>query len=324
MRARLTFVLLAVSVTVTVSADQIDPAAALDEARKLIADKKYEQAATVLAPAADAAAVIADDSMRRKALGAVHFYSAVAWSAAGDEKKAKAHLSEFFAAAPDTRSIDPSKFDARFVSLFQEMVPVDTGTFERYYPSFLSFESDQRAPEPGTFGNVPAILLLATAAEKRQWGSLLAPGDRQRFIDEFWKKRDTMPETEDNEFRHTFERRVAYADKVFAAVDGRGSMTDRGKVFVLLGEPALVRRNSIRQRNSREQIWLAYDANSTMLNGTIENWIYRREQLPVRVGQDQLLYRFVNQIGIGEYILQQENVSAMKVLATAGHPPRPE
>lgn len=322
MRARLTVVVL-LAFSVSAFATQVDPAAALDEARKLIAEKKFEQAGAILTPAVDAAAAISDESVRQKALGAIHFYSAVAWSGAKDEKKAKAHLAEYFKAAPDTRSIDPKKFDARFVNLFQQMVPSDSGSFQQYYPSFTSFEAaPQRAVEPGTWGNVPAILLLATSAEKREWSSLMAPADRQRFIEAFWKKRDTMPQTEDNEFRHTFERRVAYADKVFDAVDGRGSMTDRGRVFVLLGEPALIRRNSIRQRSSREQVWLAYE--STMLNGTIEHWIYQREQLPVRVGQDQLLYRFVNQVGIGEYVLQQENASAMQVLAVAGHPPRPE
>jgi GWxTD domain-containing protein len=320
MRARLILVLFAISASAFAS-QVVDPAVALDEARKLIAEKKFDQAATLLAPAADGAAAIENDSTRRQALAAVHFYSAVAWSGAGEEKKAKAHLSEFFTVSPDSRTIDPKKYDARFVNLFQQMAPSEGGTFHQYYPAFAAFQPDAHRPtEAGTFGNFPAMLLLATSGEKREWGSLIVQSDRERFIEAFWKKRDPMPATEENEFRNAFERRVAYADKVFAADDGRGAMTDRGKVFVLLGEPALVRRRPLTQRNSREQVWLAYD--HTMLNGTIEQWVYERGQLPVRIAQDQLLYRFVNQVGIGDYVLQQENAFAMQVLATAGNPAR--
>ena len=48
-------------------------------------------------------------------------------------------------------------------------------------------------------------------------------------------------------FKTGFDRRVAFADANFVQAEGtRGSMTDRGMVFVLLGPPTYVGRKPIR------------------------------------------------------------------------------
>jgi GWxTD domain-containing protein len=62
---------------------------------------------------------------------------------------------------------------------------------------------------------------------------------RESFIEDFWGKRDPTPGTEENENRIEYERRVKYVERFFKEKigSGRGWESDRGKVYLLLGEP---------------------------------------------------------------------------------------
>ncbi|UCH96660.1 MAG: GWxTD domain-containing protein, partial [Candidatus Aminicenantes bacterium] len=58
------------------------------------------------------------------------------------------------------------------------------------------------------------------------------------FIEEFWKKRDPNPETEENENREEFGERIIYANKWFKEHSkGRGWDTQRGRILLQLGFP---------------------------------------------------------------------------------------
>src|SRR4029450_11320931 len=84
-------------------------------------------------------------------------------------------------------------------------------------------------------GPVPWIM---TSAEKSRWDDLAPGADWQEFVDQFWEARNPEPGNPDNVFKTTFERRVAFADAHFLQdEETRGSLTDRGMVFVLLGPP---------------------------------------------------------------------------------------
>lgn len=62
---------------------------------------------------------------------------------------------------------------------------------------------------------------------------------RESFVEDFWEKRDPTPGTEENENRMEYERRVEYVERFFKEKigKGRGWDSDRGKVYILLGEP---------------------------------------------------------------------------------------
>ena len=78
---------------------------------------------------------------------------------------------------------------------------------------------------------------------------------RQEFVDRFWEARNPQPGNPDNTFKTAFDRRVAFADAYFIAgrEATRGSMTDRGMVFVLLGPPTYVGRKPIRDGRRPER-----------------------------------------------------------------------
>jgi GWxTD domain-containing protein len=61
---------------------------------------------------------------------------------------------------------------------------------------------------------------------------------RLNFIDEFWKKRDPTPGTDENESKQEFLLRIAYANKWFRETPkGEGWNTERGRILLQLGFP---------------------------------------------------------------------------------------
>jgi GWxTD domain-containing protein len=76
-----------------------------------------------------------------------------------------------------------------------------------------------------------------TKDELKQWKALRSDQEAEAFIDLFWAKRDPTPDTRRNEFREDFDQRVKFTDDNFSNGLERGSLTDRGKTFILLGPP---------------------------------------------------------------------------------------
>ena len=94
----------------------------------------------------------------------------------------------------------------------------------------------QLGPKYADWGDGPAQHLM-TKEEKKQWKTLHTDADAAAFVELFWAKRDPTPDTPRNEFREAFDARVKFADDNFTNHRMRGALTDRGKVFILLGPP---------------------------------------------------------------------------------------
>lgn len=63
------------------------------------------------------------------------------------------------------------------------------------------------------------------------------PADRPRLWREFWAASDPIPETGENEALDQYFTRIAIANERFKDEGGPGWRTDRGEVYVTLGEP---------------------------------------------------------------------------------------
>jgi GWxTD domain-containing protein len=63
------------------------------------------------------------------------------------------------------------------------------------------------------------------------------PGDRARLWRQFWVATDPDPETAENEALDRYFTRIAIANERFRDEAGEGWRTDRGEVFITLGEP---------------------------------------------------------------------------------------
>ena len=72
----------------------------------------------------------------------------------------------------------------------------------------------------------------------------IGKNDRKLFKELFWMRRDFDPRTRDNEYRDGYEQRIKVADDNFKSRGRKGSASDMGKIFVLLGSPDEQQRGS--------------------------------------------------------------------------------
>jgi len=140
------------------------------------------------------------------------------------------------------------------------------------------------------------VMYVLTEEESRQYALLKSDEAARRFVDLFWVQRDPDLTTRANEFKLDFDAKVLAADEQFVEEDGRGAMTDRGRVLVLLGVPAKRWKEGIGNLLSKmygqdvygqDRAVSALDAQSRMHGiafdhnrGLADVWVYSREQIP--------------------------------------------
>lgn len=274
-----------------------DPSTSIAKAKAEITAGNHAAALRLLHEATAAAAGMTDLKQRSAALSAIHFYSALAASSLGDREQATAELMSFFLYNAGSK-LDTSRYPSAFAMLFNEVHrKVQRGrenpaSFDDAYPGFPPAVSSSSWPL-NLWGASSEFLILASAEERQEWPRLQDDDARRKFIDAFWALRDPDPETKVNEARIELLHRIAFADVAFdEAADDRGSLTDRGRVFVLLGPPPRV---SIRPLSRDEAPW---KPRRTMDSGNaMEQWTYFREQLPKKLPHNEVVFRFISDGG---------------------------
>jgi len=120
--------------------------------------------------------------------------------------------------------------------------------------------------------------------EKEVFLQLINDKERDLFIAAFWKHRDPTEGNEKNEFKEEHYRRFNYVNRRYRYAGKPGWNTDRGKVFILLGDP-----NDIRIFHSTDAYYPS------------ELWAYQGIKLKGLPMAFNLL--FFQKDRIGEYIL---------------------
>jgi GWxTD domain-containing protein len=123
------------------------------------------------------------------------------------------------------------------------------------------------------------IRYIITSQEERIFREM-PPEDRGEFIKDFWARRDPDPLTPENEFRSVYYTRLAVADKAFR-VGIPGWMTDKGRIYILLGPPTDVIKKSagdpsseFRKNNRELSSNLLEDG--TLTERPTEIWVYNQ------------------------------------------------
>jgi GWxTD domain-containing protein len=100
------------------------------------------------------------------------------------------------------------------------------------------------------------VAYIITERERELFLSLATLEEREHFITAFWARRDPNPTTLDNERRIEHERRVRHANDFL----GRESFlpgwrTDRGRYYILLGEPRTIQRFYGHNELKEAELW---------------------------------------------------------------------
>jgi GWxTD domain-containing protein len=97
---------------------------------------------------------------------------------------------------------------------------------------------------PGKDWGKGPVHWLMSEEEEKQFKALKTDEERAAFAKSFWEKRDPTPGTPDNEYEFIFWQRVEQADKAYKTMLKEGSVSDFGRVFILLGPPSNIRKDS--------------------------------------------------------------------------------
>jgi GWxTD domain-containing protein len=292
----------------------------------------------------------------RAALGPVlAFYRGASFAALGRKDEARTQFEVFLAFQPNA-VLDPAVYPKPVIAAIEEArqglrrkesTPERSGSLALAYKGFPRPNAPDDDSLDENWADGPVAYFLSPD-EKRDFTRLSDPVSRSEYITRFWKSRDPKPETGDNEFREEFAKRVAFADSRFTQDETRGSLTDRGKVFILLGPPTYVGIKPLTtgedtadpaglSRFSRGEIAAVQrqpggtttekaarvdrvtGPGNTALeaaNNYREVWHYRREVLPKGVPYQQVDFEFVTRKGYGKNVLQRES-TALNVLEVA-------
>jgi GWxTD domain-containing protein len=122
------------------------------------------------------------------------------------------------------------------------------------------------------------VVYIITPEEVRAFKLLQTDDQRESFIEQFWRHRDTDPKTEENEYRRDYFARIAYVNENFSFRDVPGWRSDRGRIYITYGKP---------------------DEVESFPSG--EKWFYKN--IPALGGNAS--YEFIDLAGKGEFRLQQ-------------------
>jgi len=136
------------------------------------------------------------------------------------------------------------------------------------------------------------VTYIITDEERKAFKKLATDDERERFIEEFWRRRDPDPDTDENEFKEEYYERIAYANEHFSS-GIPGWKSDRGRIWIMYGKPD--ERETHPMGGSYERP--SYEGGGSTTTYPFEVWFYRYLG---GVGSG-IEIEFVDPTGSGEY-----------------------
>jgi GWxTD domain-containing protein len=309
-----------------------------------------------------------NEDAQKKLESPLAFYRGVCEANLGQSSEARANFEKFLVDQPYI-TLDPSVYSKKTIAAFDDArkaststaVAVPSGGTHGMFNAFQEFKAPPNSNDPvdERWASGP-VQWIMTKDEKAAWANLTSGSERVEFVDRFWEARNPNPGSPDNVYKTTFERRVAYADMRFNQDEKkRGSLTDRGMVFVVLGPPTYSGRRPIYNGEDTSEAAGMSTTNSASVamaqagaaaaspsgkissgaaaaiadrmtgpgtqaaessNNYREVWHYRKELLPKNVGYLQVDVTFVTKQGYGVDVLQRDDPTLMTLAASKMKP----
>lgn len=136
------------------------------------------------------------------------------------------------------------------------------------------------------------VAYIITGEEKKAFNKLTTDEERENFIEQFWRRRDPDPDTDENEYREEYYERIAYANQHYAS-GIPGWKTDRGRIYIAFGKPDGIESHPSGGNYDRP----SYEGGGSTTTYPFETWFYRNIN---GVGSGVEI-EFVDPTGTGEY-----------------------
>jgi GWxTD domain-containing protein len=352
MKRILSFFVLALVIALPLSAEGLGEL--FQKAKEQVKSARWDEALKTLDGLDAASRQPGLEAQRTQLEPALAFYRAVCFANTDRPAEAQTNFETYLAATPNA-SLDRGMYSKKTMEAFeraqkkrglQSEPSSGASSLAAAYRDFRMSDGATTEPPKENWTEGPVKVLL-TPDEKREWAGLSDAVSRSEFITKFWLARDPKAETPENEFRQDFEKRIAFADKWFVQDETRGSLTDRGLVFLLLGPPTYAGRsplgtgddssdsqglsstgrhdaaNAVADARGSGGAKLSTGKTSAIIDRSMgagatvrdasanwrEVWHYRRELLPSGVPYQQVDFEFITRRGYGKNVLQRDSAA---------------
>jgi GWxTD domain-containing protein len=156
------------------------------------------------------------------------------------------------------------------------------------------------------------VVYIIAPEERNAFLALATDEEREKFIEQFWSRRNPDPREPGNSFKVEHYRRLAYANGHFAS-GIPGWKTDRGRIYILYGEPD--GKESYPSGGSfQREYWQGGGTTSVY---PFERWRYRHID---GIGDDVVI-EFVDKTLDGNFVLDQNPIQGGATQATVAKGP---
>jgi len=111
---------------------------------------------------------------------------------------------------------------------------------------------------------IAQLVFIATSSEKNYIEEAKDREEKVKRYLEFWKKKDPVPSTDENEVFDEYYRRINYANENFSHYV-EGWKTDRGMVYIILGGPNNIDRHPFDYDSKPYEVWEYYELNHSFM-----------------------------------------------------------
>jgi len=143
------------------------------------------------------------------------------------------------------------------------------------------------------------VVYIISSTERDVFLQLQTDRERELFIQAFWNHRDPTQGTPENEFKNEHYQRISYANYSFGrGVPKPGWKTDRGQIYIILGEPRDIQRIIGETQIYNTEIWFYQDLTKYGLPSGFNLIFFQKD-------------------GVGEYILYSPTSDGPQALMTS-------
>ena len=298
------------------------------------------------------------EGVKKQLEGPLAFYRGVAAANLGETDESVDSFGAFLKVQPNA-SIDKTVYSKKAVAAFEKAQKAAADKAPSIADAYKDFAGEVKTETVDQYWGDGPVQWIMSPAENQAWAALTDPNARVEFVETFWTGRAKVPGTDGRTYRQEFERRVAFADANLAQdPEKRGSLTDRGMVFVLFGPPNWAARKPMRSGDEQDiSDGLSSHGSQDAANAqrgaraggttsgrlatksaqfagpgktalgantnTIETWHYRKELLPSGIPYQELDFKFLTKQGYGVSVLQRESNTVTALAAARPAIPNP-
>lgn len=96
---------------------------------------------------------------------------------------------------------------------------------------------------------------IASSGEIDKYNKLKGEESKREFLFDFWNTRDNNPATTENEYFYDYLKRIELSNQRYNSMQKQGWKTDRGRVYIIYGEPSEIERYPNQIESRPYEIW---------------------------------------------------------------------